>query len=290
MKNAQGNILIREGTRAGVAYSRPAHWYVEIDRALSRRGWRLVTDQDQFGQAVCDELETNFGGARDLITDTAIERATIHQYCFVLYDACAHTDRRIQRGALEELWNHLYRVGIFKTHDRERAMDSAQQALINIWRHLDQCRDKGSFLNWCNLVVLNVIREQFRKEMKHTKTGQLDRWGREEIPLAELADPVEGSERGELGDSDSNGETRGYQDAVLGELHAQLVAAIRACLKSEAQQVVIIESFLNDRSFKEVAEKLHSTPGNIQVMKSRALKALRNCEVFARVYEEWLDV
>jgi RNA polymerase sigma factor (sigma-70 family) len=290
MKNVQVDILTHERTKAGLADSRQEQWYVEIDRVLSRRGWMLVTNREQFAQAVCAELEARFGGARNLLTATAIERATIHQYCFILYDACAGANRSIQRGAFEELWNHLYRVGIFKTHDKERAKDSAQQALINIWRHLDQCRDKGSFLNWCNLIVLNIIRGQFRKEMKHTATGAGEKWVREEIPLAEVADLGEVLEQGEPGDSDSTGETRAFRIAVRGELHTQLVAAIRACLKSEAQQTVIIESFLNDRGFKEVAEELHTTPGNAQVMKSRALGKLRHCEVFIRLYEEWLDV
>ena len=290
MKNLRGDILIREGIVAGAGDYHPPAWYSEIDRVLSRRGWTLATDRDPFAQTVCDELVTKFGTARNLVTATAIERATIHQYCFVLYDACANADRRIQRAAFEELWNHLYRVGIFKTHDREKAKDSAQQALINIWRHLDQCRDKGSFLNWSNLVVLNVIREQFRKEMRQTERGAAETWVRPDIPQAEGSDGAEAWDRSAPGGSASAGETEGFDAAVRGELQTQLLAAIRACLESEDQQTVIIQSFINDRGFKDLAQELHTTPGNIQVMKSRALKKLRHCETFIQLYEEWLDV
>jgi DNA-directed RNA polymerase specialized sigma24 family protein len=137
---------------------------------------------------------------------------------------------------------------------------------------------------------LNVIRGEFRKEMKQTRRGGKEKWGREVVPLAEAAARSEVLEPDEPGDSDSARETQPFQIAVRGELHAQLIAAIRACLKSEDQQTVVMGCFLNDRGFKDLAEELHTTPGNIQVMKSRALARLRHCEVFIQLYEEWLDV
>lgn len=255
-----------------------------VQAILARRGWELA-EPDDLAQAVCDALAGRPGFSPETIPATVIERATIHHYCFVLYNACAQAGSYRQRRAFQELWQHLYRVALYKTHQAPVAQDCTQQALVNIWRHLDQCEDRGSFIGWCDQVLLNVIREYFRKQPRQNEEG--DEWVRRELDEAELGLSGELSERGEL-ELDRVPIADGYDQAVRAQMREQLIAALRECLRSEQHERVIVELFLNDKSTKQVADEMRTTPGNVLVMKTRALKKLKTCEPFNRLYEEWL--
>lgn len=71
-------------------------------------------------------------------------------------------------------------------------------------------------------------------------------------------------------------------------MRAKIEAAVEHCLRSEQQRAVIIGLFLDEGSFKEVADALHTTPQNVSVLKSRALKRLRECEEILWVLEDLL--
>lgn len=270
----------------------PELWRVQIERAISKHGWTVIPDRERFVVDVCKDLDAELGdgNTQERAAANAVERAAIRRYCHVLYDACASKERQAQERGLREVWLYLYRAGLFKTHDPERAKDAAQQALVNAWKHLQQCRDKGSFISWCNLILLNVVREQFRRDMRRSRRGKTEKWVREEIPLAEVGNPGEELELVDSEEKNALSEDMSFDLAAQGELHARLLVAIRACLASEDQRTVVIESFFNDRGFKELAQALDTTPGNVQVMKSRALKKLRRCPDFVRLYVEMLDV
>lgn len=285
-------ILNNKRTKTGLKRPFPEQWRVQIDRAISKHAWTVIADREQFVLDVCGDLSDKLkdGGAQEQVTADVIERAAIRRYCHVLYDACASKDRQVQERALQEVWHHLYHAGLFKTHDRERAKDAGQQALVNVWKHLDQCRDKGSFISWCNLILLNVVREQYRKATRRGGKGGTRNRVREELVLAEVGNSGEEVELADSRDGNAGGEDMPFGLAATSELHARLLVAIRACLESKDQRTVVIESFFNDRSFKELAQTLGTSPGNVQVMKSRALKKLRRCPGFVRLYEELLDV
>ena len=73
-------------------------------------------------------------------------------------------------------------------------------------------------------------------------------------------------------------------------MRARVIEALQHCLAgSEAQQRVIIETFLNDRSVKAIADLMQTTTDNVFVLRSRAVKTLRACEEFVGVLEDWLE-
>ncbi len=258
-----------------------------VMRMLARRGWALVTDPEPFIQAVYADAQTRHNNLPSQTATRVIERATIHQYCFVLYAACAETGSPRQRRAFDELARHLYRTALFKTHDIQIAEDCAQQALFRIWRHLEQCRAPGSFLNWCNLILLNTIREHFRAQLKHARVGERELWLIIAINPSD-ASPDDGAPSQDWADCADDSTSAEFEDVLHADLRQQLVDAIRAELKNETHAQVIVELFLNDKSFSQVAEQLRTTPGNIQVIKSRALARLRGSEEMIRLCAEWL--
>lgn len=256
-------------------------------QVLDRRGWELVTNPEPFIESVYAEAQARRNNLPAQMMTRLIERATIHHYCFVLYAACAEPGSPRQRRAFEELTRHLYRIALFKTHDIHIAEDCAQQALFKIWRHLAQCREPGSFINWCNLIVLNTIREHFRAEMKKTQADERETW----FPLAinpSDASPDDVAPSQDWEDSADADASSKFENVLRSDMRQQLVDAIRASLKNETHVQVIVELFLNDKSFSQVAEQLRTTPGNIQVIKSRALARLRDCAEMVRLYTEWL--
>jgi RNA polymerase sigma factor (sigma-70 family) len=209
---------------------------------------------------------------------SAIERATVHHYCFVLYEACAATGSPRQRRAFAEVWARLYSVALYRVHRPDLAQELAQGALSRIWERLPQCRDHGSFLRWCDQVLLSVIREHFREGWTKTETAEGPEWKPKELEVGLAPAALRG-------EPDMSEMFDGFAKA----LQAQFVATIRDCLQNASYETVVIELFVNDKTIKQVADQIGTTPGNVSVIKTRALKILRQCDAFLRLYEEWLN-
>jgi hypothetical protein len=147
---------------------------------LATRGWQLA-DEELFARVVCAELAARFGDPPPSLPLTAIERAAIHQYCFILYEACADSGSSRQRRAFVEIWNRLYGIAVYQGHRPDLGQELSQRALIRIWERLAQCADHGSFLRWCDIVLLSVIREHFREEWTKTETMEGESWEPKEM-------------------------------------------------------------------------------------------------------------
>jgi RNA polymerase sigma factor (sigma-70 family) len=255
---------------------------------LAKRGWQLVQDENAFAEAICAEIYQRAMGDGDQ-TRVAIERATIRHYCIVLHAACSEPGSPRQRRAFEELWQYLYPIGLYKTHDTNLAQDLTQQALIKVWRNLSRCRAPGSFLNYATLVLLNETREYYRgKGRRREMFGEANRSERE-ITERDMrrSDDAEGHlESNTLGKAPRD---EGLDLAITEETQRELSALIRECVRNAQQQRVLIELFFNDKGYREIAEKLGITVGNVHVLRHRALSALRKCDAFARFVEDELQ-
>ncbi len=261
----------------------------EVKRVLAKRGWTLASNVEEFAAHICYELEPRWKGGASALDQKTIERATMHQYCFVLHAACGEKDSARQQRAFEELWPYLNQVARFKTHRSDVAEECAQQALENIWRHLDQCQDPGRFLNWCNLILVNVIRDHYRKNWTRIETDEGEKWVRKEIGEGELETEGAVVAGSPMENTDSTVETTRIAEATGDQFRARIITAIRTCLKNETHQKVIIETFLNNKTSKQLVEELQLKPNNIQVMKFRALRKLHDCPDFLRIYEQWIQ-
>jgi RNA polymerase sigma factor (sigma-70 family) len=179
---------------------------------------------------------------------------------------------------------YLYPIALYKTHDADLAQDVAQRALIKTWRSLSQCREPGSFFNYAMQILLNEIRDHHRQEGKQRHPA-----GESIVTASDMNHPDSEEDESKferLGDDSTDS---GLRQAMDEESQRELLAIIRRCLKSHPQQTIIIESFFDDKGYKEIAEKLGITVNNVHVLRHRALAALRKREEFIRFFEDRLS-
>jgi len=243
-------------------------------KTLADRDWRLVEDQERFTADICAEIRQ-----RD-ITDTtqertAIQRTVMRHYCVIMHAACSGSSVLHQRRAFRELWNYLFPIALYKTHDAQLAQDLTQQSLEKAWKHLAQCQDSASFLAWVGMILLNEVRDWFRKNKRPSADSV------EVITETEL-NRSEDTPAPELNQTPASPGSVEINQVINDDLHRQLLDAIEKCLKDPRQRAILIDSFLNERGYKEIAEVLGITVGNVHVMRHRALRTLRKCEVFIR--------
>lgn len=241
-------------------------------KTLADHGWQLVEDQGQFAAEICAEI-CQRGIADTTQERTAIQRAVVRHYCVILHAECAGSNTPRQQCAFTELWNYLFPIALYKTHDTELAQDLTQQSLEKTWKHLSQCKDPASFLGWASMILINEVNDWFRKN-KHLISDSFDVLTEEEINRSE--EPPK-SELNQFSARHENGTTDWAMNA---HLRQQLLDVIQKCLKDPRQRAIIIESFLNECGYKEIAEMLGITIGNVHVLRHRALHTLRKCQVF----------
>lgn len=266
-----------------------------VRQVLARRGWALVQDDTAFVEEVLAEVQRRLQNSRASASrplEKIIEDATVNRYCYLWHAACGVDGTLRQRQAFKELHHYLYPVALYRAkHDQHIAEESTQEALIKVWQHLDQVRDPGSFARWAGVIVSNEVKQKLRERTQEVEVeeGTEVRWQIWEISETDM------HLRGEA--RSSGIQTRGIGDRpdlspvdqgpkMTDELRARIETAIGHCLRSEQQQAVIIGLFLDHKSFKEVADALDTTPQNVSVLKSRALKRLRECEEFLEALED----
>ena len=131
----------------------------------------------------------------------------------------------------------------------EECEDLTQEILLQLWRSLSQFQGRASASTWVYRVALNTALGWHRKEGRRRARQQ---------PLLEPEDvPATGLDSAE----------RLYRREVV----EQLYAAIRQLPKAEAALVVL---YLDDLSYREIAEVLGISESNVGVKLNRARKAL----------------
>lgn len=257
-------------------------WQVIVADELHTRGWTLAATDSAFLERVRTELRAS--------QDSPVEvrRAAVRCYSVILYEACGRDGTPAQRRAFQELWAYLYPRALFRIHDSTAAQDAAQQTLFKIYSRRTTCREPASFLRWCDQILLREIFDRFREQYEPRLTEQ----GTDYVPRAVgLEDP--GAEmKGEdnsTADSvpDPNQDT--LRTALEGPMRAALLETLRDCLENDRHVRVIVELFILDQSFAEAARHLHTSPLNVQVMKSRALRKLRDCRGMQQLVEDWVS-
>ncbi len=255
-------------------------------RALAQRGWTLVQDERRFVAEVEAEAQARLPHARRPL-EKIIEDAAINRYGYLWYAACREQATERQRAAFVELHRYLYTVALYCAgYDRQIADESAQSALVSVWRHLEQVRDPGSFVRWAQMIVMNEVKAAYRREKRRTETpegGASIRPSRETPEAALVRQDEDGDPLNEVSTTPPP-----LDSLIVDEARTHVESAIRRCLRSRQQQAVIIGLFLDERSVKEVAGQLAITPQFVYVLKGRALKRLRHCTEFLEALEEWM--
>jgi RNA polymerase sigma factor (sigma-70 family) len=258
-----------------------------VRRVLAKRGWELVADEAAFIEEVLAEVQFRIQNSRRSL-EKIIEDATVNRYGYLWLAACRADGTLRQRRAFTELHCYLYPIALYRAnHDPYLAEESTQEALFSVWQHLDQVRDPGSFARWAGAIVSNEVKKQIKKlaqKVVEDKSEEVT-WRRKEILVTDLwvRRGVEDAGTAMRGMGDRPELSTNQEPKMTKEMRARIEAALRRCLRSKQQQTVIIGLFLDQKSFKEVADALGTTPQNVSVLKSRALKRLRKCEEFLKV-------
>jgi RNA polymerase sigma-70 factor (ECF subfamily) len=159
-------------------------------------------------------------------------------------------DREAEAELFRRLAPRVRLYGLRHLRDPAAADDLVQDVILTTWDGLREGKVRdleslGSFvLGTCRKVVANLRRgERRRREL-------LERHGRELTPAS--SPPVE-----PLLDLDRLG---------------RCLAAL-----SERERTVVVSSFYAERDADEIAAELGLTPGNVRVVRHRALAGLRSC-------------
>ena len=131
----------------------------------------------------------------------------------------------------------------------EDCQDLAQEILLQVWRSLPQFQGRASATTWFYRVALNTALGWHRKEHRRQARQQ---------PILEF-------ENLSAAGSDS------AQQIVQREAVERLYAAIRKLPKTDAALVLL---YLDDLSYRQMAEVLGISESNVGVKLNRAKKAL----------------
>lgn len=143
----------------------------------------------------------------------------------------------------------VFKVARAYTHTAEDAQDLVQEILLQVWRSLPQFEGRASAATWIYRVALNTALGWRRKERR----------GPARQPLLEVEElPATGVESAE------HVEQR--------EVVERLYGAIRQLPKGDAALVLL---YLDDLSYREMAEVLGISESNVGVKLNRAKNALR---------------
>jgi RNA polymerase sigma-70 factor, ECF subfamily len=135
------------------------------------------------------------------------------------------------------------------TRTNEDCQDLAQEILLQVWRSLPQFEGRASAATWSYRVALNTAIGWQRKECRRRANHR---------PLFEVE---------ELPDAGADGGA----DVGGRETVERLYAAIHELPKTDAALVLL---YLDDLSYREMAEVLGISESNVGVKLNRAKKAL----------------
>ena len=161
----------------------------------------------------------------------------------------AENPESLFKSWLSEHGGSVLKVARAYTLTTEDCQDLAQEILLQVWRSLPQFQGRASPSTWFYRVALNTALGWRRKEHRRKARQQ---------PILEASDlPVAGLDSA--------------QQVVQREVVQRLYAAIRQLPKTDAALVLL---YLDDLSYRQMAEVLGISESNVGVKLNRAKKAL----------------
>jgi RNA polymerase sigma-70 factor (ECF subfamily) len=158
-------------------------------------------------------------------------------------------DESLFKSWLNEYEGAVLKVARAYTLTIEDRQDLAQEILLQVWRSLPQFQGRASACTWIYRVALNTALGWRRKEHRRQARQQ---------PVLQIEDlPVAGLDAA--------------QQIVHRETVERLYAAIRQLPETDGALVLL---YLDDLSYREMAEVLGIAESNVGVKLNRARKAL----------------
>jgi RNA polymerase sigma-70 factor (ECF subfamily) len=156
-------------------------------------------------------------------------------------------DKEAFRMLVEQYRGALFGTAYFMTQDRGLAEDAVQEALVQMWKHLPSLRLQGSIKVWLVRIVVNEVKQQFRKKQVPT------------VPLEQSFEVIDN-----LNAADA---------AIMREEEHQQLRQALEMLPSEQREAVVLRYF-SELTVPEVARVLGEREGTVKSRLSRALDRL----------------
>ena len=153
------------------------------------------------------------------------------------------------KNCLADHGGAILKVARAYTHKAEDCQDLVQEILLQVWQSLPQFQNRSSASTWIYRVALNTALGWRRKEHRRQRLQQ---------SILEVEDL-------------SVSALDGAEQAVQREAVEQLYVAIRQLPKTDAALVLL---YLEDLSYRQIADVLGISESNVGVKLNRAKKAL----------------
>lgn len=264
-----------------------AHARRVATQTLAQNDWQLLSypdlgvDLDTFAGRVLTTAQTwHRTEGTAVLDDRYLTRATQHEYAKLLYTACGRKDTPAGQRAYQELWNRYSRIVRFKMADHADAQDVTQNGMKKIYEKLAQCHKPGSFLGWAYGIMLNEMRQYWRKQGRQPP---IIGWGSTSQESDDTTESLLSEERLDatqlsiLQTMRSLIQPSPEEEAAEHETVQTLRELISRCLQHETQSLVFHRLVFNGAEVTLLKDQLQLTANAIYIQRHRALQKLRRC-------------
>lgn len=227
--------------------------HATVDGYLQRYGWSIV-GRDELLAAVEVEYAPREPG------QASARAATLLCYSRALHRACSGAEGQArQEHGYVELYSFLGRAAA-RRYARV-AGDATQRAVERVFVSFERCRQPETFLAF----VLQKLRDAARVELRDAAQVA------EPLPF-ELAGDEAALRRGDLADPAEALE----REATRAGLSHHAAAFMRRHPRAVSQFAAVWMKYIDGLDDRVIAQRLGRTPAAVQVLRSRALRRLRD--------------
>ena len=199
----------------------------------------------------------------------------------IVHEACRQTDYARREQAWAELRRWLQHQARQLTSDPVEQDALAQDAVIDLQRHLNRSPLKSTRALWA--YALQTMR---RKQIdEHRRRTAVMRGEGLELSLEEIGSSQSGDEETDWEEKLSiraESELSVEETVAAEQIRQQVQAFFQDYLPTELQRQVAVAHFLNGLTPQEIAEQLGKKPHEIRMVKARVVETLRTLPSEAR--------
>jgi len=202
--------------------------------------------------------------------DEVIKRAVKNVYCARLYDAYRLDGTEQQKLAMSEVKDFVFRRLLMKAHNDARLADEcAQKAVEQAWFKWHTIQAPGSFLGFVLRIGIHELIDRQRQDARLVDMPE------------EVSSATEGKDQWRL-----TADTVEWS-SEWSDLRRRLVDAIQKCVERVEEARLLVEMFLDGKTYNELAVSWGKEASYLHLLKFRALKNLRACEDFLVLKRDW---
>lgn len=168
-----------------------------------------------------------------------------------LIQAAQEGDREALIQLLRDVETPLYRTAFYMLGNEQDALDATQDALIKIYKNIHAFEQKAKFLTWAQRIVTNVCIDKCRQSKKNSISIDEHEYLLSNYGTNHVDDEME----------------RTFLNHELNQAIEQL---------PEHHRVVVIMRYIQDLSYKEIAEAVDLPINTVKSYLFRARQQLQN--------------